>query len=321
MEVPNLPRPPTWNANVPQGQSGPALTTAPGLVPPAPPLPGQGFGAAQTGQGFGAAQTGAVHTGYGAAPPTWTSEMIPEKKVTEATTIERQEREAIVRETIIPQERIEVQPVIHREREVLELHQVTQPVYEKQVRATRIENTELPAEYREKIEGSQAEFQERLREGMEGLHSSVKWETVERKVIDQPPIIHETIKKIVREEVQPVIYREIVEPRVIRETLPIYERVVEAPRVFRESREPFFKDFPRESFRHLGHLDLPHHQGGHMEQQTYTSQGYTGSGVNVGVGPVSAGVHMEHGHSSATTKEQQLRPAETILPSAEMKGR
>jgi len=277
--------------------------------------------------------------------------MIPEMKVTEATTIERQEREAIVRETIIPQERIEVQPVIHREREVLELHQVTQPVYEKQVRPTKIESTELPAEYREKIEGSQAEFQERLREGMEGLHSSVKWESVERKVIDQPPIVHETIKKIVREEVQPVIYREIVEPRVIKETLPIYERVVEAPRVFREAREPFFKDFPRESFRHLGHLDNPYtaggmhqqglqqqglqqqglyqqglHQGGASGMQ-HTSQGFSGGGVNVGLGPVQAGVHMEHGHSSGsdlhrgTKEQQQLHSDTTILPQTEMKGR
>jgi len=60
---------------------------------------------------------------------------------------------------------------------------------------TKIENTELPAEYREKIEGSQADFQERLREGMEYLHSSVFRENVERHVIDQTPIIHETVKK------------------------------------------------------------------------------------------------------------------------------
>jgi len=171
------------------------------------------------------------------------------QKVTEATTVERQEREPIIRETIIPEERIEVQPVVHREREVLEVYQVTQPVYEKQIRETRFESSELPAEYREKVEGSQADFQDQLREGMEDLRSSVHRESVERQVIDQPAIIHETVKKVVRQEVQPIIYREVHEPRVIRETLPIYERVVEAPRVFREQREAIFKEFPAESFR------------------------------------------------------------------------
>lgn len=328
MEVPNLQQQqqrPTGYTGQGSPTTGQAFTAPvqPGY-PPALPSGQSGYSAAPLHQGQGHAA--------GAHPPTWsaggTHETFPEKKITEATTIERQEREAIIRETIIPQERIEIQPVIHREREVLELHQVTQPVYEKEIRATRIEDTELPAEYREKIEGSQAEFQERLREGMEGMHSSVHWENVERKVIDQTPIIKETIKKIVREEVQPIIYREIVEPRVIRETLPIYERVVEAPRVFREQREPLFKDYPRESFRHLGHLDHVgssgvHHQGSGQTGAGVHHQG-SGAGASVGLGPASAGIHAEHSHTSGVQmergKEQQQRSGEHVTQS-EMKGR
>jgi len=297
------------------------------------PAPLQQQSGLQSGLQQSGLQSGLQQPSLQAAPPTWNAggpEMFPEKRVTEATTVERQEREPILRETIIPQERIEVQPVIHREREVLELHQVTQPVYEKEVRATKIESTELPAEYREKIEGSQAEFQERLREGLEGLHSSVKWENVERNVIDQTPIIHETIKKIVREEVQQVIYREVIEPRVIKETLPIYERVVEAPRVFRQEREPVFKDFPRESFRAFNqqqsfsgvgpNLNLA--PGMQMNQQQgysgsygsglgqgyagqgYSGQGYSGqsyaqTGAGANLGPVGAGIGTSAGQGYA----------------------
>ena len=45
----------------------------------------------------------------------------------------------------------------------------------------------------------------------------------------QPPIVQETIRKKIIEEIQPVIYRQVIAPKLIKEVKPIYEKVVEAP--------------------------------------------------------------------------------------------
>ncbi len=59
-----------------------------------------------------------------------------------------------------------------------------------------------------------------------------------REVVQQQPVIEETIHRTIREEIQPILYRETFTPRVIQEVKPIYERVVEAPRIVREDRPP-----------------------------------------------------------------------------------
>jgi len=58
-----------------------------------------------------------------------------------------------------------------------------------------------------------------------------------RNVIEREPIVHETVKRTVREEIQPVIYREVVEPHVIRKTIPIYEKV-EGKEIIEETKGP-----------------------------------------------------------------------------------
>jgi len=139
---------------------------------------------------------------------------------------------SVVHETILPIEREEIQPVIHREIEKTEIVHVTAPQYEAMNLPTRVSERVLPAEYRPEVRMPSMEAEARLRE-LSTLHrSSSQVSAVKREVIERPPLIEETLHRRVIEEIQPVIHKEIVEPRVIKEIKPIYERIVEPVRVF-----------------------------------------------------------------------------------------
>lgn len=143
------------------------------------------------------------------------------------------QRPEVVQEFIKPVETEVVQPVVHRERVQTEVKQVTQPIYEKDVLPTTSETKVLPAQYTETVVPSAPI------PAVTTLPSSttIVGDT-EKRVLYKEPVVQETIKHQLVEEVQPVIYREVEQHHVIQTEQPVYERVVEAPRVISEQRNP-----------------------------------------------------------------------------------
>jgi hypothetical protein len=141
----------------------------------------------------------------------------------------KEERPAVVKERIIPIEEESIQPVIHREVERREIHEVLQPIHERQVMPATVEEKQLQAEYRPVI-GGYAPRQATV------IAPTVEYATTERTQIVRPPIIEETIRKTIIEELQPVIHREVVKPHILRQTQPIYEKIIEPEVVLKETR-------------------------------------------------------------------------------------
>jgi len=121
--------------------------------------------------------------------------------------LQRFQKDAVVQEVIKPGVREEIQPVIHRDREQLEIREELQPIYEKTVRPTIVEERQLAAE-----------FKPELRMGAmpaiaEGPRSSTFVENTMVDTFVKPPIVEEVIHKKIVEEVQPVIHRETIAPK------------------------------------------------------------------------------------------------------------
>jgi hypothetical protein len=154
----------------------------------------------------------------------------------EPTFIEKKERAAVIQETVLPEERVEIQPIIHREREQLEVHQVVQPMRERDIVATEVRSLVLPAETRQEVRESDVEFQRRYQDELLKYKSGLNIQPVKHERFEKPPIVEEIVRKKVIEEIQPIIYRETIKPVIIQETLPIYEKIVEAPRMFFEEQ-------------------------------------------------------------------------------------
>jgi hypothetical protein len=145
------------------------------------------------------------------------------------TTLEKVEKPLVVKEKIFPTERTEIQPIIYRDREQMEVHQVVQPLTETDIAPTEIRRTELPASNMSfKQPGvpppPQREFSERI---VAPLNATT---------VEKPAIVHEEVHKKVIEEVQPVLYKETLKPTVIEATKPIYEKIEEAPVYIEEVR-------------------------------------------------------------------------------------
>jgi len=141
----------------------------------------------------------------------------------------KEERPAVVKERILQMEEECIQPFIHREVEKREIHEILQPIHERQVLAPTFEEKELQAEFRPVI-GGYAPRQASI------ISPSVEYATKERTQIVKPPIIEETIRKTIIEEVQPVIHREVVKPHIIRQTQNIYEKILEPEVILKETR-------------------------------------------------------------------------------------
>jgi len=157
-----------------------------------------------------------MYSQHVSGPVNWSNIMLP-------AVVEVRERAPVVQEVIKPGLREEIQPVIHRQREQLEIREEIQPIYEKSVRGTIVENRSLPAEIRPDVRmGAMPILQE-------GPRGSVVVQAEHREAFVKPPLVEETIHKKIIEEVQPVIHREVIAPRVIHETKPIFEKVIEAP--------------------------------------------------------------------------------------------
>jgi len=147
--------------------------------------------------------------------------------------VQIQEKPVVVHERIRKEEVEEIQPIIHREHEKLEVHQVTQPMIEQIVQPTIFQDRALASETRPIISKGSYIASTAIAQGTQDIQSF-------HKVVEKSPIIMETERKRVLEEIQPVIYKEILQPTIIRETKDIYEKVIEAPIIIQETRTSQF---------------------------------------------------------------------------------
>jgi len=145
------------------------------------------------------------------------------------TIVERVEKAAVVHEVYKTEEVVQIQPIINREREQLDVYEVVQPMREREVIATEVREATLAAQTRATIVEDNSAFL--AQRSVPGEFSTREVAATMSQTVTNAPIIHETITHRVIEEVQPVIYKEIDRPVLIRETQPIYEKIVEAPRV------------------------------------------------------------------------------------------
>jgi aspartate/glutamate racemase len=129
----------------------------------------------------------------------------------------------VIHERIRKEEVEEIQPIIHREHEQLEVHQILQPMVEQIVQPTVIQERLLAAETRPLVH----------RGGYMGSVAPVATSDVQsfRKVVEKPAISVDVERRKVLEEIQPVVYKEILQPTIIRETKDIYEKIIEAPTI------------------------------------------------------------------------------------------
>jgi len=144
------------------------------------------------------------------------------------------ERPAVVHETIRKDIVEEIQPVIHREIEVPEVHRVIQPVFENQLKDTVVVDKTLDSQYRATFVQPASDDFIAKRDRLEP--STTDFETT-KTVIEKEPIVVETRTRKVVEEIVPVVHREVIKPEVIRERLDIYEKVIESP-VYSEETRP-----------------------------------------------------------------------------------
>jgi hypothetical protein len=145
-------------------------------------------------------------------------------------------KEAILQEHIHPVEKVEVQPILHRERQQMEVHQIVQPIEAREVLPAVVQEKELPPQFIGDFVESDEASRERYVQGAMKYESTVDVDGLRRIRIIKEPIVEEVIKKTIIEEVQPVIHKETIAPVLIKETLPLYEKVVEAPVIVQEER-------------------------------------------------------------------------------------
>jgi hypothetical protein len=155
------------------------------------------------------------------------------------TTIENMPKEirelpAIVKETIVPQQVTQVQPVIHRDREQVEVHKIMQPLHERDIAPTQVQHATLPQEVRQPVRMPDTQFQEQYRAAP--IQPQTVYTPAQTTTVQKQPIVEETVHRKIIEEVQPVLYKEVVRPTVIQQTRPIYETFVESPQLFTEER-------------------------------------------------------------------------------------
>eukprot|EP01114_Cavostelium_apophysatum_P018695 TRINITY_DN5850_c0_g1_i1.p1 TRINITY_DN5850_c0_g1~~TRINITY_DN5850_c0_g1_i1.p1 ORF type:complete len:217 (-),score=57.30 TRINITY_DN5850_c0_g1_i1:66-716(-) len=117
----------------------------------------------------------------------------------------------------------EIQPIINIEKQKTEIHQVTQPLFDKEVRPVNLMQQTLAPETLPEIH-----LQGR------GIAAAADVSTVNVTeaagvVVEKPAIVREVEKLRIIEEIQPVLYKETIVPTVIQETKPIYQKIIEGP--------------------------------------------------------------------------------------------
>jgi len=186
----------------------------------------------QPGHSSGGYQSNDYLSNTGLHTTTWAQEI----RMAPTVLMEKIEKPLIVREKVLPQEKIEVQPVIHREREQLEVHEVIQPMHEMNIAPTNVRSATLPAQVKADYRESDANFQTQYRAATTRFASDIETLGVQREFVNKAPILEEHISRKIVEEVQPVLYKETITPTLIEETQPVYEKIVEAPTIYEETR-------------------------------------------------------------------------------------
>jgi len=131
------------------------------------------------------------------------------------------EKPAAVHEEIRREQVEEIQPVINIEKLKTEVHQVTQPLVDREVRAVGVSERMLATEILPQINRPTVA----LRSAQDV--STVSYRDQTNIVVEKPALYMETQKKQIIEEIQPVIYKETIVPTLIKETKQIYQTVVE----------------------------------------------------------------------------------------------
>lgn len=211
------------------GNSVPRPVSDKSTIPIAPPLPPQGL--------FADLQRDLQRNPIPPPipPKVAAPNMLPSAPPMVQPTITRETvaKPTIMKETVLNQKKIEVQPIVHREREQTEVHQVYQPLKEREIKPTQVLNTTLADKVIPTVVHDQTAFRGQV--AQQQFVATKEFAPLQTQTIEKPAIIEEHIRKNIVEEVQPVLYKETVVPTLIRETQPIYEKVVEAPVLLKET--------------------------------------------------------------------------------------
>src|SRR5262249_23740931 len=122
----------------------------------------------------------------------------------------------------------EIQPVVHREIEKTEIHQITEPIVDNEIAPIIVEEQTLPLDIRPTIIVTQEYSFETidLLSSLRIPRSTEEENTIEvdksHATVVMPTMIHEVEKKKIIEEIQPIIYKEVLQPVIIRKTQPIF---------------------------------------------------------------------------------------------------
>jgi len=139
------------------------------------------------------------------------------------------EKPAAIHEEIRREQIEEIQPIINVEKIKTEVHQVRQPLIDREVRAVGIQERMLPTEVLPQIN------QPNIGLPIASEVSTVNVLGMTNQVVEKPAIYMETQKTQIIEEIQPVLYREVVVPTLIKETKPIYQTIVEGTTYVQET--------------------------------------------------------------------------------------
>jgi hypothetical protein len=117
----------------------------------------------------------------------------------------------------------EVQPIIEVEKFKTEVHQVTQPLFDKEIRSVNVQSKTLATEILPEVNVQGRGV------AMPQEHSTVRNLGTSSVVVEKPAKFIEIEKKQIIEEIQPIVYKETIVPTVIQETKPVYQKIVEGP--------------------------------------------------------------------------------------------
>jgi len=139
------------------------------------------------------------------------------------------EKPAAIHEEIRREQVEEIQPVINVEKLKTEVHQVTQPLVDREVRPVGVTERVLPTQVLPQV------VQPNVGAPLPSDVSTVSYAQQQNRVVEKPAIFMETQKTQIIEEIQPVLYKEVVVPTLIKETKPIYQTVVEGTTYVQET--------------------------------------------------------------------------------------
>jgi len=185
------------------------------------------------------------------------------------------ERPVAVHEQIRAEQVEEIQPVINVEKLYTEVIQKTQPLLDKEIRPVLIQQKVLPGQVLPELDLPNVSSR-----SLQDV-STVQFMNTASMVVEKPPIVNETDRTQIIEEIQPVIYKETIVPTVIRETKPIYQKVVEGTVYVQEVLPPKPLSNSGFSYQQQG-LQQPMQQQAiqpPMQQQGLQQQGLQQSGL------------------------------------------